>query len=72
MKKTLDLAAMKMRSRMTEAAALRDSLGLGLFEVFIWNIRNQNWTITGSIALKFFTYCEASGSDQIEEQVVRI
>ena len=42
MKKTLDLAAMKMRSRMTEAAALRDSLGLGLFEVFIWNIRNQN------------------------------
>ena len=42
MKHAPDVAAMKMRSRITEAAALRDSSGLGLFEVFIWNIRNQN------------------------------
>ena len=35
-----DVAAMKMRSRKTEAKSLTDSLGLGLFETVFWQVGN--------------------------------
>ena len=35
-----DVAAMKMRSRSTEAKSLTDSLGLGLFETVFWQVGN--------------------------------
>ncbi len=41
MKHAPDVAAMKMRSRSSEAAALRDSSGLGMFNNTIWLIQSS-------------------------------
>ena len=38
MKQAPDVAAMKMRSRSTEAKSLSDSLGLGSFETVFWSV----------------------------------
>jgi SAM-dependent MidA family methyltransferase len=40
MKNAPDVAAMKMRSRSTEARSLTDSSGLGLFDYVIWTVIN--------------------------------
>ena len=40
MKNAPDVAAMKMRSRSTEAKSLTDSLGLGSFETVFWSVGN--------------------------------
>ena len=40
MKQAPDVAAMKMRSRSTEAKSLSDSLGLGSFETVFWSVGN--------------------------------
>ena len=40
MKNAPDVAAMKMRSRSTEAKSLTDSSGLGSFDYVIWTVFN--------------------------------
>ena len=40
MKNAPDVAAIKMRSRSTEAKSLSDSLGLGSFKTVFWSVGN--------------------------------